>query len=188
MKDIMGPKNLNNDLYRKKECTYGEKTVSLLKEKDIDYKDHIISTKEEEEKFKNEHSVETTPQVFIDGKRIGGFTDLAEYFNEDVKEEKSSYTPVIALFAVAGSIALATKSGMMGFMGYSLCLLSLLKIMDLSSFVKSFKKYDLITKKISKCFFMSPSFWSRIGCFGDFCNSILFLFGHLLKVSKPEIL
>lgn len=138
---------MKNEIYRKQLCPWGEKAVKLLDEKEIEFIDHKFTSKEEEEEFKNKHQVKTTPQVFLDGKRIGGYTDLAEYFDENVEEESKSYKPVIALFATAGLITLATKSGMMGFMGYSLCLLSCLKLMDLSSFVTSFKKYDLFTKK-----------------------------------------
>ena len=147
---------MKTKIYRKPSCPWGEKAVKLLKEKGIEFEDHKFASKEEEEEFKNKHEVKTTPQVFLDGKRIGGYTDLAEHFDENVEEESKSYKPVIALFATAGLITLATKSGMMGFMGYSLCLLSCLKLMDLSSFVSSFKKYDLVTKKITAYGYFYP--------------------------------
>ena len=147
---------MKNEIYRKQSCPWGEKAVKLLNEKGIEFKDHKFASKEEEEEFKNTHEVKTTPQIFLNGKRIGGYTDLAEHFDEKVEEESKSYKPVIALFATVGLITLATKSGMMGFMGYSLCLLSCLKLMDLSSFVTSFKKYDLITKKITAYGYFYP--------------------------------
>lgn len=58
-----------------------------------------------------------------------------------------SYVPVAVLFATAALLDLATGLGMRGFMGYSLALLALQKGMDLSAFLMSFKKYDLIAKK-----------------------------------------
>ena len=45
-------------------------------------------------------------------------------------------------------MALATTTGITGFMGFSLSLLASLKLMDIESFAKGFEKYDLITKRI----------------------------------------
>ena len=33
-------------------------------------------------KFKDEHGVTTTPQVFLKGRRIGGYDELASHFGE----------------------------------------------------------------------------------------------------------
>ena len=147
---------LKKEIFRKKECPYGEKAISLLKKKNIDFEDHIFSSKQEEENFKNKHKVKTTPQIFIKGKRIGGYSDLADKYDENTDEEKKSYKPVIALFSVSVLLTFATKPTMHSFMGYSLCLLSLLKLMDLTSFVNSFKKYDLITKRVSTYGYFYP--------------------------------
>jgi hypothetical protein len=38
--------------------------------------DHWLVTRAQTDAFKAEHGVATTPQVFIDGKRIGGYVDL----------------------------------------------------------------------------------------------------------------
>jgi glutaredoxin len=37
----------------------------------------------EVDEFKGRHDVETTPQVFIDGKRVGGFEHLERHLEED---------------------------------------------------------------------------------------------------------
>ena len=53
--------------------------------------------------------VETTPQTFIDGERIGGFDDLRVHFGLDKPQEEqsdTSYQPVIAIFGVAFLMAL----------------------------------------------------------------------------------
>jgi hypothetical protein len=58
-----------------------------------------------------------------------------------------SYGPVIAIFSTAGLVAWAASLGLMGFMGVALAMLACLKLMDIPAFVKSFKKYDLVTKR-----------------------------------------
>ena len=123
-------------IYRKKTCPWGEKAITLLKQKDISFEDHIFASKDEEEDFKAKHQVKTTPQIFVEGTRVGGYTNLAEKYNVKVNEEddEKSYTPVIAVFLVAEILNFATTNSVMGFMGFSLSLLALLKLMDLKSF------------------------------------------------------
>ena len=41
--------------------------------------DRILSSREEVDAFEEEQRVETTPQVFIGGERIGGSDDLESY-------------------------------------------------------------------------------------------------------------
>lgn len=134
-----------NSVYRKSDCAAGDKAIKLLKEKGIDFEDHLLDPKEEEE-IKNQFHVRTTPQIFLDGERIGGYSELSEKFDVKSEMEETSYVPVIAVFSVALLLALSTSFGFMGFMGFSLCLLALLKLMDIDSFKESFAKYDLITQ------------------------------------------
>ncbi|MGL5062565.1 MAG: glutaredoxin family protein [Microcoleus sp.] len=142
----------NVKLYRMsthdRECPWGLRAIELLTKQDIPFEDIKLRSPEEIDAFKAKYGVTTTPQIFFGDKRIGGYTDLAEYL--DVKSEKDeySYTPVIALFSTAGAIALAASLGMTGFMGISLSMLASLKLMDLKSFTESFEKYDLVTKRI----------------------------------------
>ena len=131
------------------ECPWGVKTVKLLEDKEIEFEDHLLRSREEIDAFKAKHNVKTTPQIFAGDERIGGYTDLAEKLDVEVEsEDETSYTPVIAVFSTAGLMALATTIGITGFMGYSLSLLATLKLMDIESFAQGFEKYDLITKKI----------------------------------------
>lgn len=67
------------------ECPWGLKAVALLKDKGIDFEDHKLATQEETEAFKAAHQVTTTPQVFFGGERIGGYTDLAAWFDVEAK-------------------------------------------------------------------------------------------------------
>jgi len=51
----------------------------MLEEANFEVEEHILGTREEVDAFKAEHGVQTTPQVFVDGKRIGGSDDLAKF-------------------------------------------------------------------------------------------------------------
>lgn len=53
-------------------CPYGVRCTELLKEAGVDFDDRILKTREETDAFEAEHGVETTPQLFVDGKRLGG--------------------------------------------------------------------------------------------------------------------
>ena len=132
------------------ECPWGVKAVNLLQEKKIEFEDRKLRSREEVEAFKAKHNVKTTPQIFFGDERIGGYTDLAEKLDVEVQSEsdETSYVPVIAVFSTAGLLALATTTGITGFMGFSLSLLASLKLMDIESFARGFEKYDLITKQI----------------------------------------
>ena len=61
------------------ECPYGVRAKKLLDEAGFAVDEHILSSREEVEAFKAEHGVPTTPQVFIDGERVGGSDALEEY-------------------------------------------------------------------------------------------------------------
>ena len=130
------------------ECPWGLKTINLLNDKEIEFEDNKLTSREEVDEFKAKHHVETTPQIFSGDERIGGYTDLAEKLDIKAEGADYSYTPVIAVFSSAGLMALATTMGLTGFMGFSLSLLATLKLMDIESFAEGFEKYDLITKRI----------------------------------------
>ena len=130
------------------ECPWGLKAVNLLNEKGIRFEDHKLTSKAEIEAFKAKHNVPTTPQIFFGDERIGGYSDLAEYFDVEKEGAEYSYTPVVALFSTAGLVAWAAALGVPGFMGVSLSMLASLKLMDIDAFVEGFEKYDLITQKV----------------------------------------
>jgi glutaredoxin len=60
-------------------CPFGVRAKALLKDSGYDVEEHILSSREEVDAFQEEHGVPTTPQVFIDGARIGGSDDLEAY-------------------------------------------------------------------------------------------------------------
>jgi glutaredoxin len=129
------------------ECPWGLKAVKLLQERGLSFEDIKLRSREEIDKFKEKYHVATTPQIFIDTERIGGYTDLADRLSATPEQTDTSYTPVIALFSTAGLMTLALSLKMAGFMGISLSMLASLKLMDLDSFTESFQKYDLVTKR-----------------------------------------
>jgi glutaredoxin len=59
-------------------CPYGVKAVELLEGAGYVIDDRWLTTREETDAFKAEHQVETTPQIFIDGQRIGGYEELRQ--------------------------------------------------------------------------------------------------------------
>jgi len=71
------------ELYRMKlpdhECPYGLLAKRMLEDAGLPFDDHLLTSREETDAFKDEHGVDTTPQVFIDGERIGGSEELAQY-------------------------------------------------------------------------------------------------------------
>lgn len=60
-------------------CPFGVRAKQLLQAAGYEVDDHILRTREQVDAYKAEEDVETTPQVFIDGKRIGGSDDLEVY-------------------------------------------------------------------------------------------------------------
>ena len=70
-------------LYRMKlpthECPYGLRAKELLEQAGFEIDEHLLTTREEVDAYQAKEGVSTTPQVFIDGERIGGSEELAEY-------------------------------------------------------------------------------------------------------------
>lgn len=53
-------------------CPFGLRAKALLESAGVDFQDRILSSREEVDAFEAEHGVDTTPQLFVDGERIGG--------------------------------------------------------------------------------------------------------------------
>lgn len=60
-------------------CPYGLLAKRMLDDANLKFEDRILGSREEVDEFKAEHKVATTPQVFIDGERIGGSEELARW-------------------------------------------------------------------------------------------------------------
>lgn len=139
-------------------CPYGVKSKWLLERNGYSVEDHHLTTRAETDAFKSEHDVKTTPQTFVDGKRIGGYTDLRAFFGHPLPEKGStSYTPVMAVFAVAAALALAVSYVAFGtpltvragewFVAFSMTILAMLKLQDVEQFSTMFAGYDLLARR-----------------------------------------
>ncbi|RMB55668.1 glutaredoxin [Sphingomonas sp. PP-CE-3A-406] len=60
-------------------CPFGVRAKTMLEQNGFQVDDRLLRSRDEVDAFKDEHGVATTPQVFIDGERIGGSDDLERY-------------------------------------------------------------------------------------------------------------
>lgn len=60
-------------------CPYGIRAKKMLEEHGFTVDDRVLRTREEVDAFEDDLTVGTTPQIFIDGDRIGGSDDLKRY-------------------------------------------------------------------------------------------------------------
>lgn len=60
-------------------CPFGVRAKAMLEGAGYSIDDRILKTREEVDAFEVEQGVQTTPQVFILGERIGGSDDLERY-------------------------------------------------------------------------------------------------------------
>lgn len=169
-------------------CPFGIKALDLLKRQGFTVADHQLTSDEETDAFKTQHAVATTPQVFIGGRRIGGYEDLVRFFGGEVKDKDAvTYTPVIALFAMAALMAIAGSWASLGeiatirtaewFIAFSMCLLALQKLKDIDSFATMFLNYDLLAAK------WVP--YGRIYPFAEGAAGVLMISGGLMWLSVP---
>ncbi|WP_024352128.1 MauE/DoxX family redox-associated membrane protein [Aurantimonas coralicida] len=169
-------------------CPYGLKSKDLLEREGFAVDDNWLTTREETDAFKAKHGVETTPQAFIGGERVGGYTDLREHFGKSVQsEDETTYQPVIAIFSVAFLMALAvsfaayetlfTVRAIEWFFAISMCLLGIQKLQDVESFSTMFLNYDLLAKRWVR--------YSKIYPFGETLAGVLMIAGTLTWLSAP---
>lgn len=60
-------------------CPYGVRATELLKAAGIEFEDKILRSREETDRFERDHGVSTTPQLFVDGARIGGTEEIERW-------------------------------------------------------------------------------------------------------------
>ena len=61
------------------ECPYGLRAKSILEDAGLDFEDRLLTSRDEVDAFLEEQGVETSPQIFVDGERIGGSEELEAY-------------------------------------------------------------------------------------------------------------
>jgi glutaredoxin len=139
-------------------CPYGIKSKWLLRRNGYSVEDHWLTTREETDAFKREHDVPTTPQTFIGGKRIGGYSELRAFLGKPLPREGStSYRPVIAVFAIAAALGMAVSQFAYGtpltvraaewFVSFTMAILAMLKLQDIEKFSNMFVGYDLLARR-----------------------------------------
>ena len=162
----------------------------MLEHQGFDVEDHKLETREETDAFMEKHSVETTPQTFIEGERIGGYEALRVHFDLDKPEEERSdttYQPMIAIFSVAFLMALGlswysfetifTVRAFEWFISISMCFLAVQKLQDIESFSTMFLNYDLLAQR------WVP--YGKVYPFGEALAGILMTAGALTWLSAP---
>lgn len=139
-------------------CPYGLKAKDLLRRSGYTVDDRHLKSRAETDAFKAEHEVETTPQVFIDGARIGGYDDLRRFLGKPVADPKAtSYRPVVVLFALTALTAMAASFASSGspftlraaewFIAFSMVALAMQKLQNVETFSTMFLNYDLLAKR-----------------------------------------
>lgn len=172
-------------------CPYGIKSKDLLKREGYEVIDHHLTTREQTDVFKKEHNVKTTPQTFIDNKRIGGFDDLMNYFGKkSLKQTGTTYQPIIAIFATTLLISIAFNFATFGelnllkiieqFIAISMCVLGIMKLRDLFSFSNQFLGYDLLAQKWVPYSYVYP--------FAETGAGLLMISGALIWIAAPVAL
>ena len=172
-------------------CPYGLKSKDLLERQGFAVEDHRLETREETDAFQREHGVDTTPQTFIGGERIGGYEDLRAHFGKDAtSEDDTSYQPVIAIFATALLMALAVSWSVFGtvltvravewFIAIGMTLLAVQKLQDVESFSTMFLNYDLLAQRWVRYGYLYP--------FGEALAGILMIAGALIWIAAPVAL
>ena len=174
-------------------CPFGLKSKDLLEREGYAVEDHHLTTRAETDAFMREQGVETTPQTFIGGERIGGYDELRRHFGKapaGQDEDATSYQPVIAVFAVALMMALAVSWYALGdlltvrmvewFIATAMCILAILKLQDLESFSNMFLGYDLLAQRWVRYAYIYP--------FGEALAGVLMIAHALLFIAIPVAL
>ncbi len=169
-------------------CPFGLKARYLLRRKGYTVDDHWLHDREETDAFKAREGVGSTPQVYVEGRRLGGYDDLRRYFGLHVRDpEATRYTPVLAVFVVAAAMALAAHWAAFSTLSswrvlewvvaFAMCLLACLKLRDLDSFSNMFLGYDLLAQRAVPYAYFYP--------FAELLAGLLMIAGLLPWLSGP---
>lgn len=64
-------------------CPFGLRALALLQGAGYEVDDRLLSSREEVDAYERKEAVDTTPQIFIGGKRVGGADDLERYLAQE---------------------------------------------------------------------------------------------------------
>lgn len=74
---------MNAVIWSKDLCPYCDRAKALLKQKGIEFEERKIGSGwTKEQLLESVPTARTVPQIFLDGKLIGGHDDLVKYFKE----------------------------------------------------------------------------------------------------------
>ncbi|TGD41666.1 glutaredoxin [Pseudotabrizicola sediminis] len=172
-------------------CPSGQKALDLLKRRGFEVEDHLLRSCEETDAFKAKHAVQTTPQVWIGGERVGGHDAPRRHLSLAVHDRQAlTYKPVIAIPAMAATLALVVAWSMMGgarallsihtlqlFLGFATALLALQKLRDVETFSSGFLGYDLLAQKWPRYAYVYPWAEALVG--------LLMIAGTLIWLMVP---
>lgn len=172
-------------------CPWGIKALDLLKRKGFDVTDHHLESMEANQQYKEDNDVDETPQIFIEGERLGGYDELRKYLGlgPDPREGET-YQPVIAIFAVTFLMAMTTSWAMLEslsvirvaelFIAFSMCALGIQKLQNLKSYATGFVQYDLLAQRYVP--------YAYVYAFIEAGGGILMLAGLFTWVVAPIVL
>ena len=172
-------------------CPWGIKALDLLKRNGFEVNDHHLETMDANQQYKEDNDVDETPQIFIEGERLGGYDDLREHLglSPDPKEGET-YQPVVAIFAVTFLMALTACWAMLGslslirvaelFIAFSMCALGIQKLQDLKSYATGFVQYDLLAQRYVP--------YAYVYAFIEAGGGILMIAGLLTWIIAPIVL
>ena len=172
-------------------CPYGLKAKDLLHRSGYEVDDRHLTTREETDVFKKEHEVSTTPQVFINGTRIGGYDDLRRYLGKPVADpDATSYRPVVVLFLLTALMAMAASFAVSGtpftlraaewFVAFSMVALAMTKLQNVENFATMFLNYDLLARRWVPYSYIYP--------YAEGLAGVLMVAGALTWLSVPVAL
>jgi glutaredoxin/uncharacterized membrane protein YphA (DoxX/SURF4 family) len=172
-------------------CPWGLKALDILKRSNFEIEDVHLESQEANQAYKEEHDVSETPQIFIEGERIGGYDALREHVGMPPEDpEGTTYQPIIAIFSVTALMAVTTSLAMAGefapirmlelFITFSMCVLGIMKLRDLHSFATEFLGYDLLARKVVRYAYVYP--------FVEASAGVLMIGGFLTWLVAPAAL
>lgn len=172
-------------------CPWGIKAKDLLEREGYEIEDQHLDSMEANKVYKEDNGYAETPQIFIEGESIGGYEDLRKHLGMELEEsEGKTYQPVIAIFAVAFLMAIVTGYAITGgfpvirvlelFIAFSMCILGIQKLQNLSTFTTGFVQYDLLSQKSVRYAYSYPFIETGAG--------ILMIAGLFTWVAAPAAL
>lgn len=167
-------------------CPFGQKALYLLRHAGYSVDDRWLTTREQTDEFQQRENVETTPQVYIDGKRIGGYDDVRDLLGKG-SAKSSPYRPVVTVFIVALLIAASASYVAFGtpfaaptvewFLAITMTILAMLKLQDVEQFSNMFLGYDLLAQRYVPYAYAYP--------FGEALAGLMMIAGLFMWLAAP---